>query len=177
APKSMRYYGQRKVVRKQRSPVGQDSNQEEPSMRGIEFTDRNHDFLSEGEGTLHMRLGSPVPHPQPDDGFIGFECDGPQPTLSGQGCRPIIVLSLFDGISTGLVCLKKLGIPVLRYFASEVCGNAKRVQTLRHPEVIQMGDVRDISEEVLSSLGRIDLLLAGSPCSDLSRVRSSDDSP
>ena len=34
--------------------------------------------------------------------------------------KPITVLSLFDGISSGQVALERNGIPVYKYYASEI---------------------------------------------------------
>ncbi|XP_075050403.1 DNA (cytosine-5)-methyltransferase 3A-like [Mixophyes fleayi] len=60
--------------------------------------------------------------------------------------KPIRVLSLFDGIATGLLVLKRLGIKVERYVASEVCEDAMTVGTVRHPgEIEYVGDVQFIT--------------------------------
>ncbi len=40
------------------------------------------------------------------------------------------VLSLFDGISCGRVALERAGIPVEKYFASEIDRHAPRINTL-----------------------------------------------
>jgi site-specific DNA-cytosine methylase len=85
---------------------------------------------------------------------------------------PIRVLSLFDGISTGLYVLRdKLGIKVDEYFSSEVDGDALTVQRSRYfGQMTCLGDVKNVTSEMLECLGRIDLLLGGSPCDQLSRV-------
>ena len=75
------------------------------------------------------------------------------------------VLSLFDGISCGLVALKNLGIPVEEYYAYEIDANAIKVSTNNHPEIIRCGDV--LTADFTQYEG-IDLLLGGSPCQDLS---------
>jgi DNA-cytosine methyltransferase len=79
--------------------------------------------------------------------------------------KGINVLSLFDGIATGLYALKKAGIPVNKYFASEIDKYAIAIAKYNHPEIIHLGDVRNIKAE---NLPRIDLLIGGSPCTELS---------
>lgn len=75
------------------------------------------------------------------------------------------VLSLFDGISTGLVVLKELGIEVDNYFASEIKKDAISVSKANHPEIIHLGDIKSIKA---SDLPKIDLIIGGSPCQDFS---------
>jgi DNA (cytosine-5)-methyltransferase 3A len=77
------------------------------------------------------------------------------------------VLSLFDGISCGQVALERLGIKVNKYFASEIKKDAIKVCVDNYPNTIQLGDVRDID---YSKLPKIDLLIGGSPCQDLSQA-------
>ncbi|KAK3909778.1 DNA (cytosine-5)-methyltransferase 3B [Frankliniella fusca] len=181
APKSKRHYGQKKVLRKgcnrmttQAPSLVHDNNNlsqavDENVIDGFQNCFDN--IIDQTPGStqrqvagqsLKQTAGLAIEEP-----FYGFQSGV---LLPGSHCRPIIVLSLYDGVSSGLVALNKLGIPVLRYFSSEICENALRVQSLRHPNVIRLGDVKDITSEVLDSLGKIDLVLAGSPCSDLSRV-------
>lgn len=75
------------------------------------------------------------------------------------------VLSLFDGMSCGQMALKELGIEPDIYYASEIDKFAIKQTRLNFPNTIQLGDVRDIKA---TDLGRIDLILAGSPCTNLS---------
>lgn len=75
------------------------------------------------------------------------------------------VLSLFDGISCGLVALKNLGIPVEEYNAFEIDANAIKVSAANHPEIKRFGDVLTAD---FSQFKDIDLLIGGSPCQDLS---------
>ena len=75
------------------------------------------------------------------------------------------VLSLFDGISCGLVALKNLGIPVEEYNAFEIDANAIKVSERNHPEIKRFGDVLSAD---FSQFKDIDLLIGGSPCQDLS---------
>lgn len=75
------------------------------------------------------------------------------------------VLSLFDGISCARVALARAGLPVETYMAAEIDPNAIKVSERNHPDIVRLGDVRSVD---CSSLGRIDLLIGGSPCQDLS---------
>lgn len=77
----------------------------------------------------------------------------------------INVLSLFDGISCGQIALERIEIKVDKYFASEIKEDAIKVTTDNHPNTIQLGDVCKIKSEYLP---KIDLLIGGSPCQDLS---------
>ncbi|XP_078482133.1 DNA (cytosine-5)-methyltransferase 3A-like [Ciona intestinalis] len=85
--------------------------------------------------------------------------------------KPIRVLSLFDGIATGFVSLKQLGIKVEVYFASEIDHEAICVSEIRHPRIVKhVGDVCEITDKMLSDWGPFDLVIGGSPCNDLSIV-------
>lgn len=75
------------------------------------------------------------------------------------------VLSLFDGMSCGQIALKEVGITPEVYYASEIDKFAIKQTQLNFPNTIQVGDVRDLNVE---DLGHIDLILAGSPCTDMS---------
>ena len=75
------------------------------------------------------------------------------------------VLSLFDGMSCGMIALDRLGIKVDKYYASEVDKYAIQVSQNNYPEIIQVGDVCNIKAEDYQD---IDLILAGSPCQGFS---------
>ena len=77
----------------------------------------------------------------------------------------INVLSLFDGMSCGQITLDRLGIKVNNYYASEIDKYAIQVTQANYPNTIQLGDVRNINSK---DLPKIDLLMGGSPCQDLS---------
>jgi DNA (cytosine-5)-methyltransferase 3A len=78
------------------------------------------------------------------------------------------VLSLFDGDATGLVALKKVGIKVEAYYASEIKKIAIKTAKRNHPEIIHIGDVRGVKG---CDLPKIDLVIFGSPCQDMSRAK------
>lgn len=75
------------------------------------------------------------------------------------------VLSLFDGMSCGQIALRELGVRVERYYASEVDKFAIAQTQLNFPDTVQLGDVRYIDAR---GLGHVDLLIGGSPCTNLS---------
>jgi len=76
------------------------------------------------------------------------------------------VLSLFDGISCGHIALDRAGVPVEVYYASEVDKYAIQITQKNYPNTIQLGDVTKI--DFMQFIGKIDLIMGGSPCQDLS---------
>ena len=90
----------------------------------------------------------------------------------------MIVLSLFDGMSCGQIALNQLGLEVERYFASEIKPHAIKCTQHNFPDTIQIGDVCKISyrDGILTTengdfeVGKIDLLIGGSPCQGFSRA-------
>lgn len=78
------------------------------------------------------------------------------------------VLSLFDGISCGMVALERAGIPVEKYYASEIDTYAMKVSQKNYPNIIQIGDIENITRETIQEIGHIDLIIGGSPCQGLS---------
>jgi len=74
------------------------------------------------------------------------------------------VLSLFDGISCFRVALGNT--PGVEYLASEIDKNAIKIAKKNYPGTVHLGDVKDISGDKLPS--GIDILVGGSPCTDLS---------
>jgi len=77
----------------------------------------------------------------------------------------INVLSLFDGMSGTQIALKRSGIKVKTYYASEVDKYAVQVTQSRFPDTVQLGSVKDIT---FTDMLDIDLLVGGSPCQDFS---------
>lgn len=76
------------------------------------------------------------------------------------------ILSLFDGISCGQVALERAGIPVEVYYASEIDKYAISITQKNYPNTISLGDVTKI--DFTQYEGKIDLLIGGSPCTNLS---------
>lgn len=77
----------------------------------------------------------------------------------------INVLSLFDGMSCGQIALEKAGIEVGKYYAAEIDKYAIKVAKANYPDMIHLGDVREVKAD---SLPKIDLLIGGSPCQGFS---------
>lgn len=84
------------------------------------------------------------------------------------------VLSLFDGMSCGQIALEKVGFQVDNYFASEIDKYAIKVAKANYPDMVHLGDVRDVktadSRLMVENAGwiKIDLLIGGSPCQGFS---------
>ena len=78
------------------------------------------------------------------------------------------ILSLFDGISGARIALEKLNIPITNYYASEIDKYAIKVSKENYPDTIHLGDIKDIKA---SDLPKIDLIIGGSPCQDLSNAQ------
>lgn len=73
----------------------------------------------------------------------------------------MVVLSLFDGMSCGQIALRELGVTIDKYYASEVDKFAIQNTMFNFPDTVQLGDVRNVDAR---SLGKVDLLIGGSPC-------------
>ena len=75
------------------------------------------------------------------------------------------VLSLFDGMSCGQIALDQLGIPVEKYYASEIDKYAIKVSQANYPNTVQVGDICDLDAKDYKD---VDLIQAGSPCQGFS---------
>lgn len=75
------------------------------------------------------------------------------------------VLSLFDGISSGQPALSRAGIPVDKYYASEIDKYALQISKKNYPNTYYLGDVTEWNNW---ELPKADLLLGGSPCQGFS---------
>ena len=82
------------------------------------------------------------------------------------------MLSLFDGMSCGQIALNKLRVKVDNYFASEIDKYAIQVTKHNYPNTKNIGDVTQVKG---TDLPKIDLLIGGSPCQDLSRAKTDGD--
>lgn len=77
------------------------------------------------------------------------------------------VLSLFDGISCGMLALERAGISVDKYYASEIDPNAIKISQKNYPGIIRLGDVTKWKEWDID-WSSVDLLIGGSPCQGFS---------
>ena len=82
------------------------------------------------------------------------------------------VLSLFDGMSCGRIALEKAGIKIDKYYACEIDKFAVKVSKSNYPDIIHLGDVKDLTWNDSSLHAhlrpKIDLLIGGSPCQGFS---------
>lgn len=79
------------------------------------------------------------------------------------------VLSLFDGISCGMVALERAGIPVEKYVAYKIESNAIKISKKNYPQIEHCGDVKTAD---FTQYKDFDLLIGGSPCQSLSIVQA-----
>lgn len=77
-------------------------------------------------------------------------------------------MSLFDGISCGMVALKRAGIKLNKYMAYEIENSAIKISKNNYPEIEHCGDV---FEADFTNYKGYDLLIGGSPCTFWSVAR------
>jgi len=77
------------------------------------------------------------------------------------------VLSLFDGLSCGMIALERAGIEVNNYYSSEIDKYAIKVSEKNYPNIIRLGDITQWHSWDID-WPSIDLILAGSPCQGFS---------
>lgn len=81
------------------------------------------------------------------------------------------VLSLFDGMSCGMIALERIGVKVDNYFSSEIDKHAIKVSQDNYPNITRLGDVTGWCEWDVD-WNSIDLLIGGSPCQDFSESKA-----
>lgn len=88
-------------------------------------------------------------------------------TKQSNASKPMLnaVLSLFDGMSCGQIALQKLGVEYKEYYASEIDKDAMFIAKKNFPNIKHIGDVTKVKG---NNLPKIDLLIGGSPCQNLS---------
>jgi len=79
--------------------------------------------------------------------------------------RGIVVLSLFDGMSCGMIALERAGVKVKKYYASELDKYAQIVSAANYPEIVRLGDITKWKEWKIE---KPDLIIGGSPCQGFS---------
>ena len=90
----------------------------------------------------------------------------------------LVVFSAFDGISCGKVALDRVGVKNITYIASEIDKNAIKCSESNHSDIIRVGDITKVSykdgvlttENGIFNIGKVDLLIGGSPCQSFSNV-------
>ncbi len=75
------------------------------------------------------------------------------------------VVSLFDGISCGMVALERANIPVKEYHAFEIDPYAIKISQKNYPNIIRHGSVIDADFSIFKDF---DLVIGGSPCQSFS---------
>lgn len=80
--------------------------------------------------------------------------------------KHLTVLSLFDGISCGRIALERIGIPIKKYYASEIKKSAIKCSLYNYPDIIQIGDIT----KVKGGNYQADLIIGGSCCQDFSLI-------
>jgi len=86
----------------------------------------------------------------------------------------INVLSLFDGISCAHLALERAGIKINKYYSSEIDKSALAIQNYHYSgdtNFIQLGDVKNIKG---ADYAHIQLIIGGSPCTNLSSINPKD---
>lgn len=79
------------------------------------------------------------------------------------------VLSLFDGISCGMVALERAGIPVERYVAYEIDPYAIKISKKNYPQIEHCGDVTTAD---FTQYKGFDMVIGGSPCTNWSCAKN-----
>jgi len=77
------------------------------------------------------------------------------------------ILSVFDGIGGARLALEKSKIEFEKYYSSEIDKHAIKVLKDNYEDVIHLGDIKNLKK---SNFPKIDLLIGGSPCQDLSNA-------
>jgi len=81
--------------------------------------------------------------------------------------KPIVVLSLFNGMNTGRQALENKGFKINKYYSSEIKPYAIELTQHHFPDTIQVGNILNWREWDID-WSNIDVALSGSPCQDLS---------
>lgn len=82
------------------------------------------------------------------------------------GPAPTRFLSLFSGIEAASAAWAELGWECAA--VAEIDPFASAVLAHRHPHVRNLGDITKITEADIAALGRLDVMVFGSPCQDMS---------
>ena len=108
-----------------------------------------------------------------------FQPAGSCDVRSGSKGPRVLVISLFDGVGAMMVALSRLDCVVVGYASCEIDRRCKRLTRTRWPGIIELGDIRKVSDKTMELLSasvgyKLDLVIigAGSPCQDLSGLNA-----
>jgi len=79
----------------------------------------------------------------------------------------MIYLELFSGGSVARQSVKELGLPVTRWYSSEINKFPIQIANDNHDDLIHLGDVRGVLDKLVSHKD-IDVIFCGSPCQGFS---------
>jgi DNA (cytosine-5)-methyltransferase 3A len=88
--------------------------------------------------------------------------------------KALNVLSLFDGVGSAYLALKRAGLKINNYYSSEIDPSALAVLNYHYSgdsKFHQIGDIRNVDGR---NYLNVDLVVFGSPCTQLSSVNSTD---
>lgn len=96
--------------------------------------------------------------------------------------RGFTVLSLCDGMSCGRIAFDRAGIPIDKYYASEIKDIGIKVAKANYPDTIEIGDVTKVhykdgilyTENGDFNVDKFDIVIFGSPCQSFSAAMKSD---
>lgn len=95
-------------------------------------------------------------------------------TMNKQPNQGINVLSLFDGISCARLALDKNETPIFNYYSSEISGPALRIQNYNFSADTTFHSIGDVTKINGADYAHCQLVVGGSPCTQLSSVNSID---
>lgn len=84
------------------------------------------------------------------------------------------VLSLFDGVGTGYLALNRAGLKIDNYYSSEIDKSALKVQEHHYSANTSFHKIGDVTQLDARDFINIDLVIFGSPCTQLSSVNPID---
>lgn len=94
--------------------------------------------------------------------------------MNQQSFQGINVLSLFDGISCAKLALDKCQTPISNYYSSEISGPALRIQNYNFSADTTFHPIGDVTKINGADFAHCSLIIAGSPCTQLSSVNAVD---
>lgn len=100
------------------------------------------------------------------DAARGIDAAGPPPEPRSRRRGPVRYLSLFSGIEAATVAWRPLGWEPAAF--AEIDPFCCELLERRYPGVPNLGDVTRVTRRRVEALGRVDAVVFGSPCQDLS---------